>query len=137
MVPAPVISTLLPSRFPPRLTACSATESGSAQASSPSGTFDETGMHCRSPITNSSRKAPWTCGKTLALPRKRMLLHRFSRPARQPLHVPQAWEGLMATLSPSLTRVTPGPILATTPDTSCPGIKGSRMTKLPTRPCRK
>ncbi len=42
-----------------------------------------TGRHWRSGITKASRNMPCTCGKTLALPRKRILRHRFSRPPRQ------------------------------------------------------
>jgi len=80
---------------------------------------------------------PCTCGNTLALPRKRMASQSCSRPWRQKLQRPQACDGLIATLSPTATRVTPGPISATVPDASCPGISGSRTTKLPLRPSKK
>ena len=65
-----------------------------------------------------------------------MLVHRCSRPSRQYSHLPQACDGLIAALSPTLTRVTPGPTAATTPDASCPGISGSRTTNEPLRPSK-
>ena len=45
-----------------------------------------------------------------------------------------ACDGLTATLSATLTRVTPGPIAATVAEASWPGISGSRTTKLPFLP---
>ena len=138
MVPAPVTSTVLPtSGVPIRLTECRPTENGSQQASSPSVTSPATGVNWRSPIRKYSRNMPWTCGKMLALPRKRISRQRFSRPSRQLSHLPQGCDGLIATLSPSLTRATPAPTLATTPEASCPGVIGSRIWKLPTRPSKK
>ena len=65
---------------------------------------------------------------------KRMFRQSCSRPSRQPSHRPQACDGLTATLSPALTRVTPGPIAATVAEASCPGISGSRTMKLPFLP---
>ncbi len=63
-----------------------------------------------------------------------MFVHSCSRPSRQASQRPQGCDGLTATLSPAFTRVTPAPTAATTPDASCPGISGSRITKLPLRP---
>ena len=87
-------------------------------------------------MTKYSRNIPCTCGNRLALPRKRIFEHSCSRPSRQYSQRPHACDGLTATLSPTLTRVTPAPIAATTADASWPGISGSRTTKLPLRPSK-
>ena len=134
MVPLPVISTCLPSIAPARCAECSATDKGSLIAISSSDTSLLTGTHWRCGITKYSLNMPCMWGKTLALPRKRILLHRFSRPSRQPAQLPHGRDGLTAIRSPTLTVVTPVPMPATVPDASCPGVSGSRIMKLPTLP---
>ena len=66
--PQPVTSTLLPSSGPARLTACSATDSGSAIAPSPSLTWSASLCAWLASQTMRWRKAPCTCGVRIALP---------------------------------------------------------------------
>ena len=127
-------STRRPSRLPARCAEWSATDSGSDIAISASDTSVSTGTHCAAGIVKNSRNRPCMCGNTLALPRKRMFEHRFSRPSRQPAQRPQGRDGLIATRSPGRSPVTPAPVSTTTPDASWPGTSGSRITKAPTRP---
>ena len=135
MVPAPVTSTVAPSKGPARRTACSPTDSGSAQAISPRPTSSSTAVSCDSPTTKCSRNRPGRCGKIAALPRNTIFSQRLLRPARQAGHRPQGWAGFTATFWPGRTRVTPGPMASTTPEASWPGTKGARMEKAPARPC--
>ena len=65
--PQPVTSTRRPISGPARDMACSATENGSASASSPAGTCVAT-SHCTASQTSRSRKPPWICGIGMALP---------------------------------------------------------------------
>jgi hypothetical protein len=66
--PQPVTSTERPSSGPARLTACSATDSGSAIAPSPSEMPSASLNACDASITISCRNAPCTCGMRIALP---------------------------------------------------------------------
>ena len=82
----------------------------------------------------NSLNPPETCGNLAALPKNRTSEQRLERPSLHCAQTPQVLLGLTATRSPVETFVTPEPMAATVPATSCPRIIGSRSLKSPTPP---
>ena len=116
--PAPVTSTSSPS-IGNASAVCTALPNGSKIAATP----HSTGCRCTQALVDGratySANAPSTC-----TPMPRVLMHRWRRPARQLRHRPQTRCPSPLTMSPTCTSITLEPTSTTSPENSCPTVRG-------------
>src|SRR5690554_3555030 len=129
---APTTSTVSPGRSPPRvIRECQAVWYTSAAAAAVRGS-NPSGMAYRFcwGTTTYSAYVPRRVS-----PSRFQLRQRFSNPAAQCSHLPQPMFELMTTRCPTCQLFTPGPVAATTPAPSAPGMCGY-SSLIPGQPCR-